>query len=393
MTIGIFVDTFPPDINGVATASKNLFDVLTSMGHDVYVITTNFAGEKEISFKDHIMRIPGVVMKKLYSYRAAGIFSKKAYAILKKIPFDVFHIQTEAGIGTFGRIVASLLDIPTIYTYHTMYADYSFYLKQYFPIPKNAATFVMSAFSKNWANSPDEFVTTSYKTRKALEKCGVKRYINIVPNGFDFSQLEERSKDIKAVRQIRDIYGLDGFFSMCVVARIGKEKGIDFLIDCLKKLIDKKGDKYKLLIIGEGGYKVELIKKVDAMNLQNRVMFIGAVEHDDVPLYYSATDVTLSGSLTETQGLTIAEAMCLKSIVLIREDLNFKPLIEDRKTGFFFKNEATFIEKVELIQGLSELERQEIANAGYQRNKELNSLDAFGRKMVYVYEKARRNNW
>ena len=48
MTIGLFSDTFPPDINGVATATKNLFDVLSSMGHTVYVITTNLEGKKEI---------------------------------------------------------------------------------------------------------------------------------------------------------------------------------------------------------------------------------------------------------------------------------------------------------------------------------------------------------
>lgn len=393
MTIGIFVDTFPPDINGVATASNNLFRVLTSMGHEVYVVTTNFAGENDVSFEDHIIRIPGIVMKKLYSYRMAGVFSKKAYAILKEIKFDVFHIQTEAGIGTFGRIVASMLGIPTVYTYHTMYTDYSFYLNQYFPLPKKAAVSIMSTYSKYWANSPDEFVTTSLKTMKALSGFGVKRYINIVSNGFDFSLLEERGNDKAAIDEIRKRYSLDGFVSMCVVGRIGKEKGMDFLLDCLAALIEKNGPRYKLLIVGDGGFKADLIKKAESLGIKDNVVFVGAVDHSDVALYYSATDITLSGSLTETQGLTVAEAMCLKSMVLVREDLNFKPLIENGRTGFFFNNRDTFIEKVELIEGMDEGQRRSIAEAGYQRNAELNSLESFGRKMVYVYEKARRRNW
>ena len=53
MTIGLFSDTFPPDINGVATATKNLFDMLSSMGHTVYVITTNLEGKKEMTEKEN----------------------------------------------------------------------------------------------------------------------------------------------------------------------------------------------------------------------------------------------------------------------------------------------------------------------------------------------------
>lgn len=85
MTIGLFSDTFPPDINGVATATKNLFDMLSSMGHTVYVITTNLEGKKEITEKDRIIRIPGLALKKLYSYRMAGVFSKKVLFVFKEI--------------------------------------------------------------------------------------------------------------------------------------------------------------------------------------------------------------------------------------------------------------------------------------------------------------------
>lgn len=97
--------------------------------------------------------------------------------------------------------------------------------------------------------------------------------------------------------------------------------------------------------------------------------------------------------MTETQGLTVAEAMSVKSLVLVREDLNFKPLIIDGKTGFFYQNEDTFIEKVDLINSMSKEEIQSIKDAGFKKNKELNSLEAFGRSVEYVYKKARRNNW
>ena len=40
---------------------------------------------------------------------------------------DVIHIQTEAGVGMFGRQMAKVLHIPIVYTYHTMYEDYTHY--------------------------------------------------------------------------------------------------------------------------------------------------------------------------------------------------------------------------------------------------------------------------
>ena len=39
MRIGLFTDTFRPDINGVANSTGILFDELKKHGHEVYVRT------------------------------------------------------------------------------------------------------------------------------------------------------------------------------------------------------------------------------------------------------------------------------------------------------------------------------------------------------------------
>ena len=45
MRIGLFSETYPPEINGVATATKSLYDAFKRNGHEVYVITTNPFGK------------------------------------------------------------------------------------------------------------------------------------------------------------------------------------------------------------------------------------------------------------------------------------------------------------------------------------------------------------
>ena len=77
MRIALFTDTYPPEINGVATSCKSLRDTLVSHGHDVLVVTTNPFSDKLI-VENGFVRIPGPELKKMYGYRLANIASRKA---------------------------------------------------------------------------------------------------------------------------------------------------------------------------------------------------------------------------------------------------------------------------------------------------------------------------
>ena len=72
MRIALFTDTYPPEINGVATSSHTLVSALISNGHQVLVVTTNPFSNK-VTYEDGICRIPGAELKKIYGYRLAGI--------------------------------------------------------------------------------------------------------------------------------------------------------------------------------------------------------------------------------------------------------------------------------------------------------------------------------
>jgi len=127
MNIGIFTDTYPPQVNGVATSCDMLRKTFEAHGHTVYVVTTNTFSNK-MEYNDKVLLIPGLLLKKLYNYRLAGIFHPKAFNIIKSWNLDIIHSQTESGVGLFGRIIAHILNKPLIYTYHTMYVDYTYYV-------------------------------------------------------------------------------------------------------------------------------------------------------------------------------------------------------------------------------------------------------------------------
>ena len=119
MNIALFSDTYPPEINGVATSTFNLRKTLVEHGHNVIVVTTN-PFSKYVTYQDGILRIPGIKLKALYGYRMSMFYNKKAMDILSSFHPEVVHCQTDAGIGIFGGLVASKFHIGSVYTFHTM---------------------------------------------------------------------------------------------------------------------------------------------------------------------------------------------------------------------------------------------------------------------------------
>ena len=52
MKIGLFSDTYPPEINGVANSTYILKNELEKLGHEVYVITTNSEGKVDTHWEE-----------------------------------------------------------------------------------------------------------------------------------------------------------------------------------------------------------------------------------------------------------------------------------------------------------------------------------------------------
>ena len=129
MNIALFSDTYLPDINGVATSTHILKKELKKHGHHVLIVTTFLPHDSQYVDEDlDVLRLPGIDLKKLYGYRASNIYSFKGMKELKDFQPDIIHIQTEFGIGIFGKIAGEILNVPVCYTYHTMWADYSHYI-------------------------------------------------------------------------------------------------------------------------------------------------------------------------------------------------------------------------------------------------------------------------
>lgn len=345
MRIALFTDTYPPEINGVATSCKSLRDILVAHGHDILVVTTNPFSNKVYIDKDFV-RIPGPEMKKLYGYRFARIYSHKALKAIRRFKPDIIHVQTDFSIGIFSRMVIKALDCPSIYTYHTMYEDYTYYVtKGYLD---RLGKVIVRNYSKNMITHCDGFITPSSKTKDYMRRIGIDVYANVIPTGVDFSKFEDKNIDKEKVRELKQKFGLtDDTFVLLSLGRIAKEKSIDFSIKCFSEFLKEHKDvNTKMLIVGKGPATDELISLTEQLKIKDKVIFAGPCLPSEVQNYYALGNVFVSASLSETQGLTYMEAMAAHLYVLARYDHNLLDVIQEGKTGYFFENEKEFSDKM-----------------------------------------------
>ena len=99
---------------------------------------------------------------------------------------------------------------------------------------------------------------------------------------------------------------------LLTVSRLAIEKNIDFLLDVARAL-KREFDDFVFVIAGEGPDAPRLKRLTASLGLEEHVRFLGNLDRDTTLLdCYSAADVFVFASSTETQGLVLIEAMALR---------------------------------------------------------------------------------
>ena len=383
MRIGLFTDTYPPFINGVSTSVLMLKKGLESLGHEVYVVTVNnesFSYKKE----DKVLRIPGVPVG-IMDYRLTSIYPIRALRTIKSWKLDIIHSHTEFGIGSFARLISKQLNIPLVHTYHTMYEEYIYYITRgYFDSASKKLVEHLTLFLCD--KTIDELIVPTEKAKDLFkEKYKVKREVHVIPSGLDTKRFNTCNIDKKEVAELKKDLGIkNGDFVILFVGRIAKEKNIDFLINAFKKVI-KKIPKAKMYIIGDGPDMKELIELTHKNKLDKNIVFTGRVLWEEIPKYYAVCDVFATASTSETQGLTIIEAMGAEKPVLAIKDESFEMVMTNEKEGLFFNNEDEYVDCVLRLYKDESL-RKKMAKEGVVTAKKY-SPEEYAKSVLGVYNK------
>lgn len=386
MRIGLFSDAYLPDINGVVSSIATLKAALEKLGHTVFVVSNHNGINVKYDAENHILRLPGLEVKKFYGYKMSNPIQLRGEEYIRKMDLDVIHVHTEMGIGLFARQMAKKYNIPLVYTYHTLYEDYLHYVNpKDFQTVDQAGRRVVRYLSKLAGNGPMAVIAPSNKTKKALQSYGVKTPIYIVPTGIDLSDFLKKNLDAEKIQAVRQSLGLsDEGHTVVFVGRIAKEKCIEMPIEALSKV---KDDNLHLIIVGGGTDLKFYQNEAKELGIEERVHFVGKIPREEIPYYYSAFDCFVSASLSETQGMTYLEALASGLMVFGRRDEVLDGLVEEGKTGYYFDDAQELAAKLDAYFTLPKAQREAHVLDCVAKTEQYNT-ELFAQKVLAVYQQA-----
>jgi 1,2-diacylglycerol 3-alpha-glucosyltransferase len=300
-------DVFFPRVNGVSTSIETFRRDLTALGHEVVLVAPDYSqnpADPPGTADPSIRRVPSRAVPRDPEDRImspGGLRRVLAGAGLGK--FDVVHIHTPFLAHYAGLKFARRHGIPVIATYHTLFAEY---LHHYVPLlPRRWGAGLARRFSRSQCNQLDAVIAPSQAMQQALSAYGITSHIEVLPTGIPAERFQ--AGDGPAFRRR---HGLERDRPLLLfVGRTAHEKNIGFLIEMMLDLRTLQPDAL-LLIAGEGPAADSLRAETARLGLTGAVRFLGYFDRGgELQDCYSAANVFVFSSLTETQGLVLLEAM------------------------------------------------------------------------------------
>ena len=349
MRIALFTEVYLPYINGVVTHVKLLREGLEKLGHTVLVVTSD-PNTHHHYIEDGVLHCPAVKLKKLYGYGLASPYSSTRTQMLEKFGPDIIHIHTEFSMGISGIHIAHKLKVPLVYTLHTMYDDYVYYVA-----PRHLAKLareVSRQYAGHFARNAQALTSPSEKGSIYFKEVGITKPVNIIPNAVELDRFMVKNIDPAAIAAVREKYGLnDGRMVACFVGRLGKEKSVDVLLDDWAEAICPE-DGIRLMVVGDGPVREELEAQAKNLGLGDQVIFTGMIPHDDLPPYLAVCDVYVTASLSDTNSISMLEGEAAGLPVLQRFDPINADQVIDGDNGYMYTSAEDLGRKLRLIRDL-----------------------------------------
>lgn len=383
MNIGIFTDSFTPEVNGVVTSLQLFIAAFRQRGHDVFIFAPNDGFKKKHLFEINVRRYPSILILGKQVRLAVPMIRAHTVASLN---LDIIHVQTFGPIGFAGARVGKKLRIPLVYTYHTRVERYAHY---YLHLPYWLERGLLTLVAKRFYSKHDFLVAPSEGIKKELEKYVAKPVV-VIPTGVDI-ETNRRLADKNDPWKILEKHGLKSTDGLLITAgRIGKEKNFRFVVDVFPK-IKMACPNAKLLVAGDGPDKESLMEYAQKIVNQKDIVFLDFLKHEELFSLYKVAKIFLFASLTETQGMVILEAMTLGLPVVALSSTGVEDLMAGDIGGFMTKNSVEdFVQKT--IRLLKEKSLWENKSREALRRAQDFSIEKMTEKTVGLYRELVEKN-
>lgn len=338
--IGLFNDSFPPTIDGVANTVYNYADIITkeNLG-ECTVVTPKYPNVID-NYPFDVLRYSSTKFSKKLGYRIGNAVPVKTLKAMKSKNFDLLHVHSPFVSSLVADELVKLNpNIPVVLTYHTKFdveLEKRIKLKSFLKIAKK---FVIRNIKL-----ADEVWVVSEGAVESLRNMGYKGNYTVMRNGTDFKKGASSDDKIHALRSSLEIEEDELVFLF--VGRMMWYKNIKLILDAMRLLPNDL--KFKMVFVGDGYDRPAMETYAKHIGISKKCIFPGAVyDRERLRDYYSMSDLFVFPSTYDTSGLVVMEAAAtgLPS-VLINKSCAAEG-VTDGKNGYLCEeNEKSLKDKI-----------------------------------------------
>ncbi len=331
-------DSFPPLIDGVSNAVLNYAGIISSKYGKAAVATPRYPGAVD-NYDFPLVRYPsiGINAKPLKSYRAGYPFDPSSLRKLEAMNFNIIHSHCPVVSTVMARMLRDIANIPIVFTYHTKFdVDISNALNG--ELIRKAAIRLLVDNIK----ACDEVWVVSRGAGENLRSLGYKGDYLVMENGVD---IQKGRVGKEAVEKQREAYSIaPGLPLFLFVGRIMWYKGLRLILDGLASLKSRGGAKFKMVFIGDGADKDEVVRYAEQVSVGGDCIFTGAIHDREVlRTWYSLADLLLFPSTYDTNGLVVREAAACSLPSLLIEGSCAAEGVVNGRSGILIKENTEAI--------------------------------------------------
>lgn len=278
---------------------------------------------------------------------------------------DLIHITGPSDVGQLGALVAHLMRLPLVASWHT---DLHKFAAQrlgkavsFLPLGPHAA------LGRLTEQSCLKALVRFYKIPRVL----------LAPNEELIAMLRSRTQKPVFLMQ----RGVDtnlfspakrnrdwSEFTIGYAGRVTPEKNVRFLVDIERALISQGKSNYRFLIVGDG-YDRPWLER----HLSSKAHFTGMITGEELAQAYANMDLFVFPSHTDTFGNVVLEALASGVPAVVTADGGPKFLVKPGVTGAVAGDDNDFIDSVISLMGGGDLHRAMKDQA--RRHAQLNCWD------------------
>lgn len=353
------------DTGGMSVYIREISRELGKAGHRVDIYTCAGSGRIEELLSENVRLIPLCIENNghfgksaLLGYLPEVFLSIEAHMTANGICYDLVHSHYWLS-GSVGRLAQDRWCVPHILMFHTTG------IAKRMACGQEREPFIRLISEKRLARASDRVLAATESEKRLLMKyydvSGEK--IGVVPCGVNLQLFRPVAR-----RLARQELGLhDSEFIALYVGRFAAVKGLERLLAAAAHLRFQRGVRF--VIIGGDDQNTpvstELRSLTKRASIGGIVQFQGRIEHNLLPLYYSAADVLVVPSYYESFGLVALESLACGTPVIATRVGAMDTLIQNGRTGFLVDSPspillASAIESIMIARSKRRISRDQI---------------------------------